>query len=77
LLLGGWLLSSGPGRWDVGRIGGRALLLLLFREALPDFRYAKQNLAIFFALKAVRSLELSRAKRRYSSALELATATPS
>jgi hypothetical protein len=45
LLLGGWLLSSGRGRWDVRRIGGEALPLLLFREALPDFRDAKQNLA--------------------------------
>jgi hypothetical protein len=45
LLLGGWLLSSGRGRWDVRRIGGRALPLLLFREVLPDFRDAKQNLA--------------------------------
>jgi hypothetical protein len=57
LLLGGWLLSSGLGRWDVRKIGGRALPLLLFRKVLPDFRDVKQNLTIFFALNAVGSFE--------------------
>jgi hypothetical protein len=57
LLLGGWLLNSGRGRWDVRRIGGRDLPFFLFREALPDFRYVEQNLAFFFAVEAIDSLE--------------------